>query len=80
MPSALSDPAPDSHLTLMRPSACVTLLLGFGSVAAAGALAWTSIADEALAATARPSARGLAETSIQVTSAVKSRWGDEHVD
>lgn len=37
------------------------------SVAAvAGALAWTGVADEAAAGTARPSARNLAEASIEV--------------
>lgn len=37
------------------------------SVAAvAGALAWTSVADDALAGTARPSARNLAQTNIEV--------------
>lgn len=39
----------------------------FSAAAVAGALAWTGVADEALAGTARPSARTLAETSIEVS-------------
>eukprot|EP00752_Nemacystus_decipiens_P011137 g9896.t1 len=40
--------------------------------AVAGALAWTGVADEALAGTARPSARNLAETSIELSGTGKS--------
>lgn len=47
---------------------CVASCLWTCSVAAvAGTLAWTGVADEALAGTARPSARNLAETSIEVS-------------
>lgn len=44
----------------------------FVSVAAAtGALAWTSVVDDALAGTERPAARGLAGTSIQVGASLR---------